>query len=112
LGARISAPGIVQDVVTGSPAAAAGIVPGMKIVGVDNRTYSAAGLTAAVERAARTKAPIVLLVDDRQTFATLTLAYSGGVKLPSLARASNAGHDYLADIVRARTPPAPDRTAR
>jgi hypothetical protein len=84
----------------------------MKIVGVDNRTYTAAGLTAAVERAAKTKTPIALLVDNRQTFATLSVAYTGGVRLPSLMRASNAGHDYISDIVRARGTPVSDRAMR
>ncbi len=84
LGARISATGSVVDVTAGSPAAAAGLVPGMTIVGVDNRRYSVDGLRSAVEQAATVKTPIVLLVDDRQTFATRTLTYTGGVKLPYL----------------------------
>jgi len=101
LGARIAPAGSVQDVVAGSPAAAAGLVPGMMLVGVDARRYSAAGLSAAVEAAATGQTPIVLLVDNRQTFATLTLRYGGGVKLPYLVRA-NGTPDIIDDIVRPR----------
>jgi predicted metalloprotease with PDZ domain len=102
LGARIAATGVVQDVATGGPAAASGMVPGMTIVGVDNRRFTPAGLTGAIERAAKSRAPIVLLVDNRQTFSTLNVVYAGGIKLPELRRDGTA-HDYLADIVRPLT---------
>ncbi|MFN2459392.1 MAG: M61 family peptidase [Candidatus Velthaea sp.] len=100
LGARIETNGTIRDVVPGSPAAKAGLVPGMTLVAVDARRYAAAALTAAVERANSAHAPIVLLVNDRQTFATKSVEYDGGIRLPLLARAG--GRDRLADIVRAR----------
>jgi predicted metalloprotease with PDZ domain len=102
LGARIAPSGSVQDVAASGAAAAAGMVPGMTIVGVDSRRFAPAGLTAAVEGAAKTRAPIVLLVDNRQTFSTLRVTYTGGIKLPELAHTAN-GHDYIADIVRPLT---------
>jgi predicted metalloprotease with PDZ domain len=101
LGARIGATGGVTDVVADSPAAVAGLVPGSTIVAVDARRFSVAGLNAAIDHAATTKAPIAMIVDDHQSFATLTIHYSGGTKLPYLAR-SAGGHDLIDDIVHAR----------
>jgi predicted metalloprotease with PDZ domain len=103
LGARIAATGSVSDVVAGSAAGSAGLVPGATLVGVDARRFSVATLNAAIERSAKTPAPIDLLVDNRQTFETLHVTYGGGVRLPSLSHAHPEAHDFITDIVRSRT---------
>jgi predicted metalloprotease with PDZ domain len=101
LGARISSTGIVQDVIAGTPAARAGLTPAMTIVAIDERRFAPALLTSAVERAVKTKAPIVLLVDNHQTYQTLKLAYDGGPRQPSLQRAT--GPDLIDAVIAPRT---------
>ena len=103
LGARIAPTGAVQDVVAGSPAQKAGLSPGMTIVAIDSRRYSAPLLTSTVERDAKSKAPMVLLVDNRQTFETKTVRYDGGNRLPFLQRTPGATGDAIGDIVKARS---------
>lgn len=100
LGAAILENGTVRDVVAESPAAKAGLVPGMTIVGIDARRWSAAAFTATLERVAKTHATVELLVDDRGTYETKSVSYAGGVRLPSLER--NGGSDILDAIVRPR----------
>ncbi|GAC1413929.1 MAG: M61 family metallopeptidase [Candidatus Velthaea sp.] len=100
LGSSIGPTGVVRDVVAGTPAARAGLVPNMTVIAVDGRRYTPAGVTAAMERAAKTHTPIVFIVEDRQSFATLSLAYDGGQKLPELQRAS--GRDLIAEILKPR----------
>jgi predicted metalloprotease with PDZ domain len=102
LGARIAPTGAIQDVIAGSPAQKAGLSPGMTIVAIDSRRYTAPLLTSTVERDAKSKAPMVLLVDNRQTFETKTVHYDGGNRLPYLERTAGATSDMMADILKAR----------
>jgi predicted metalloprotease with PDZ domain len=103
LGATIAPTGAITDIVAGSPAAKAGLAPGMTIIAVNSHRYSLPLLTTAVERAVKSKAPMVLLVDNRQTFQTKTVRYDGGIRLPFLERTTGAAGDAIGDIVKART---------
>jgi len=100
LGASITSAGLVTDVGPGSPAALGGLVPGMSLVAIDDRRFSASALSAAIERDAASKAPLTLLVTNHQAFASLTVRYTGGIRVPLLTRAG--GRDLIADIVRPR----------
>jgi predicted metalloprotease with PDZ domain len=100
LGASISATGAVTDVQPDSPAGRAGLVPGMSIVAIDGRRLSVDDVVAAITRDAISKAPMSLLVTNHQAFATLTLAYTGGVRVPTLVR--SGGPDLIAAILHAR----------
>jgi hypothetical protein len=73
----------------------------MTIVGVDNRRWSAAGFAATIERDATSHAPMVLLLENRGTFTTRVVRYDGGVRIPTLVRAS--GPDLIEAIVQARS---------
>ncbi len=97
LGARVSESGAVTDVIGGSPAALGGLVPGMTLVAVDDRRYSQSELTAAIAGAATTRRPIALLVNDRQTFETKSIEYTGGARFPILAR--SPGSEPIIDAI-------------
>jgi len=100
MGASIGGNGVVRDVVTGGPAAHAGLAPSMTIIAIDGRRFTAAGLGAALDRTAKSHTPIALIVENKQTFATLSLPYDGGQKLPQLVRAT--GPDLIESIVKPR----------
>jgi len=100
LGASIGGTGNVNDVIAGSPAARAGLAPGMTIVALDGRRFSTAALTATIARDATAKAPLTLLVTNHQAFATLDLTYDGGIRVPVLMRGT--GTDLIAAIVEPR----------
>jgi hypothetical protein len=72
----------------------------MTIVALDGRRFAAPALSDTVERDAKSHAPLTLLVTNHQAFATLTVTYDGGVRVPVLTRAH--GPDLIEAIVRAR----------
>ncbi|MCA1815090.1 MAG: M61 family peptidase [Acidobacteria bacterium] len=104
LGLRIDKEGTIADVIPGMPAYAAGLGPNMKIVAVNERGYSSAGLRDAVTAAkADPRARIDLLVNNEDTFKTYSLNYHGGWLDPHLERASGAA-DTLGQIISAHAP--------
>ncbi|HTY40987.1 MAG TPA: PDZ domain-containing protein [Thermoanaerobaculia bacterium] len=78
--------GRIQDVIPGSPAAVAGIGPGMRLVAVDGRRYSEKRLRDALHAAQGTQEKIELLVENVDTFRTYTVDYHGGERYPHLER--------------------------
>jgi len=78
------------------------LAPGMTIVALDGRRFSTAALTATIARDATSKAPMTLLITNHQAFATLDLAYDGGIRVPVLNRATGA--DLIEAIVTPRVP--------
>ena len=92
--------GTVADVLWGSPAFDAGMIPGMKITAVNGEAYTPEIFDAAITDAAKSKKPIELLVRNATTFLTVRVAYFGGQVYPHLVRAE--GEDRLTDIVKAK----------
>ncbi|MDO8542537.1 MAG: hypothetical protein Q7S40_19015 [Opitutaceae bacterium] len=78
--------GAVIDVVPGLPAALAGLAPGMKLVAVNGRRYSADVLKDALKAGVGKNAPLVLLAENREFFTTHEVNYRGGMKYPWLER--------------------------
>jgi len=79
----------INDVVFGSPAAKAGLSPGLKIVGVNGRTLDADGAREQIDGAlvaAKTSGSMQLLVTGGETYRTVTIAYRGGPRYPHLER--------------------------
>jgi predicted metalloprotease with PDZ domain len=100
LGLSLKDDGTVVDVVPGKPADKAGVGPGMKVVAVNGRRWSADQLRRAVAET-RQGDKVSLLVENGDYFETRALDYSGGEKYPYLER--DAGRpDLLADIFRPR----------
>jgi predicted metalloprotease with PDZ domain len=100
-GLTVKSDGSVYDVVRDSPADRAGLSPGMKIVTVNGRRFSADLLKHQIEAAKDNKQPIELGADSNQYVRTLSLDYHGGMRYPHLER-DPAKPDLLAEILKSR----------
>ena len=82
----------------GKPAFNAGVVPGVKILAVNGIGYDMDGIKAAIT-AAKTGAPLELLIQRGDRFESVTLNWRGGLRYPWLERAAPgkapAGLDLL-----------------
>lgn len=87
LGLTLDKDGRVTATLWDSPAFNAGIVTGARIVAVNATAYSADEIKAAIAAAAR-GAPLELLVQRGERFATVTIDYRGGLRWPWLERAA------------------------
>ena len=103
IGFAVGEEGAIPDVVPDSPAARAGIGPGMRLVAVNGRRWSRESLREAI-RGSRS-APVELLVENGDFYRTHRLEYSGGERYPRLER--DAGKpDLLTSILRPLAPSA------
>ncbi len=89
----------LRDVLPDSPAWQAGIGPGMKLLGVNGRAYSATELHDAIRAAKNGSQPIQLLVQNGAFQNTYSVNYHGGEKYPELERIPNTP-DMLGEIIR------------
>jgi predicted metalloprotease with PDZ domain len=101
LGLELHEDGSVGDTIEGMPAAKAGIGPGMKVVAVNGRRFTADGLREALKAAKNNSAPIALLVENTDYFQTYTVDYHAGEKYPHLVR-DESKPDLLSDILKAK----------
>ncbi|HVO56546.1 MAG TPA: PDZ domain-containing protein [Dongiaceae bacterium] len=106
LGFSVHAPGgeegsSVVDVTPGSPAAKAGLAPGMKLVAVNGRRWSPESLREALRAGKTSKEPLQLLVENDDYFLTLAIDYHGGDRHPHLEA---HGADVLSEIAKRRAP--------
>ena len=92
----------ILDVIPGSPAAIAGIAPGMKLVAVNGRKWSSDWLRVAVRGAKNGKEPIELLLENDDFIRTFAVDYHGGERYPHLE--STHGPDVLGEIAKRRAP--------
>ena len=93
--------GVVQDTIEGMVAAKAGIGPGMKIVAVNGRRFSAEIWHDAICAAKTSPSPIELIVENTDYFRVVKLDYHGGEKYPHLVR-DETKPDLLTEIYRAK----------
>jgi predicted metalloprotease with PDZ domain len=96
----------VVDVIPGSPAAQAGIAPGMKMVAVNGRRWNPDDLHAAIRQAKTTSEPIELLLENEDFFQTYHVDYHDGERYPHLERISGKP-DLLSEIAKMKAPPVP-----
>ena len=101
IGATMSASGDVQDVQWNGPAFKAGLVPGMKIIGVNGDHFSGDLIEDSIREAGNHKSPIELLVNYLGTYSKLIVDYHGGLRYPHLARVDGTP-DFIGDIAAAR----------
>jgi predicted metalloprotease with PDZ domain len=99
LGVWVSDEGQVLDVVPDSSAARAGLAPGMKIVAVNSREWSADRLTEAVKSSAGSREPLSITADHDREIRTYVLDYHGGERHPHL-EALSGKPDLLSEITR------------
>ena len=82
LGLTIGKDGEIGDVLWDGPAFKAGVAPGMKLIAVNGKEYSA----DTVKDAVKDKGPIELLVKNFDEYQTLAVDYHDGLKYPHLER--------------------------
>jgi predicted metalloprotease with PDZ domain len=95
LGMWVKNDGTIADVVHGSPASAAGIVPKMKITAINGRKFDGDVLREEI-RAAK---PIDVFVEQGSFAGRFHIDYSGGERFPHLERIEGTP-DVLSDIMR------------
>jgi predicted metalloprotease with PDZ domain len=99
IGLRLNDDGSIADVIEGMPAAKAGIGPGMKILAVNGKAYSAEVLRDSVRATTDPRQRrIELLIDNEGHVASYQIAYGEGEKYPVLDR-DGSKPDTLAKII-------------
>jgi predicted metalloprotease with PDZ domain len=99
LGLRLGTDGAVQEALFGGPAYLAGIVPGMRVVAINDRAYTAELLHDALKASAKNDQPIRFLVVNDDYYKTCSVNYHGGERYPRLVRVEGKA-DLLDDIAK------------
>ncbi len=94
--------GHIDDVLVGSVSDKAGLGPGMQIIAVNGRQFSASLLGDAISAAKGTTAPIELIVTNTGYYKTVKLEYHDGLRFPHLERVDGTP-DYLGEILTPMT---------
>ena len=101
VGLLFGSDGVIRDTVEGMVAAKAGIGPGMKVVAVNGRRFSAEVWHDAIRAAKTSTSPIELIVENTEYFRVVKLDYHEGEKYPHLVR-DESKPDLLTEIYRAK----------
>jgi predicted metalloprotease with PDZ domain len=96
LGVSLTSSGVLGSVLWDGPAFKAGLTSGMTVVSVGDEAYSAERIKAAVT-AAKSGAPIKLLIKAGEAYKTVEINYKGGLRYPRLERIAGTP-DRLSDI--------------
>ena len=99
LGMWIKNDGTIVDVVTGAPAYAAGLMPGMKITSVNGRKFDGDVLRQEIAAAKGTTKPIDVVAEQASFSGTFRIDDHGGERWPHLERIDGKA-DVLSDILR------------
>lgn len=99
LGLDLKEDGTLVDVIPESPAARAGLAPGMKLVAIDGRRFSKEIFRDMMKVAKTSKDPIELLASDGDFFRSYEVDYHAGEKYPWLER-DVSKPDVLAEIIK------------
>ncbi len=101
IGINLREDGTITDTIEGMPAAQAGIGPGMKLIAVNGRKYSAEVLRDALKAGKGGSTPFELLVENTDYYKTYKLDYHGGERYPHLVR-DESKPDMLSEIYKAK----------
>ena len=101
LGFLLRKDAFVLDVFSGSPAAKAGLAPGMTIVAVNGRRYDRKLLETALREAKAGKGPIEILAENAEFFHTYKVDWTGGERYPRLERVEGKP-DTLSEVLKPR----------
>jgi predicted metalloprotease with PDZ domain len=101
IGLLLEEDGNIVDTVEGMPAAKAGVGPGMKLVAVNGRRFSADVLCDALKATKNSSDPLELLVESTEYYKVYKLDYHGGQQYPHLVR-DESKPDVLTEIIKAR----------
>ncbi len=102
IGLTVTGEGRIEDVLVGSVSDKAGLGPGMQIVAVNGRQYTASLLSEAVIAAKGSKDPIELIVVNTGYYKTVKLDYHDGLRFPHLERIQGTP-DRLDQILKPMT---------
>jgi predicted metalloprotease with PDZ domain len=102
LGIDVSNDGHIDDVLVESVSDKAGLGPGMQIIAVNGRQYSAQVLGDAITAAKGTTEPIELIVSNTGFYKIVKLDYHDGLRFPHLERVDGTP-DYLDEILQPMT---------
>ncbi|MFN2461172.1 MAG: M61 family metallopeptidase [Candidatus Velthaea sp.] len=102
LGAQFTANGRIIDVYPATPAARAGLAPGMRVLAVNGLAYTGARLHDAVKAAKGTNAAIALIAENAGFVTVTAIDYHGGERYPHLERIGDR-----ADMLAASVQPKP-----
>ncbi len=98
VGIIIGPDGSIQDVAPGTPAAAAGVGPGMSLVAVNGRRYSPDVMRDALRQGRSATTPLELLATNGDFYRSFAVNYHGGERYPSLER-DPSRPDLLSTII-------------
>ncbi|HYQ87567.1 MAG TPA: M61 family peptidase [Bacteroidota bacterium] len=99
IGVVLSDEGAMVDVSPTSPAAEAGLAPGMKLVAVDGRKFSKDILLDALRGHVKDSSPLELLAANGEFYKTYRVDYHLGLRYPSLERIPSKP-DLLSSIIK------------
>lgn len=102
IGLLLSNDGTVGDIVPGSAAARAGIAPGMQLLAINGRAWSAQRILAAIDAAHQSHDPLQLLVQNASFIRSVPVAYYDGARYPALERIAGTP-DMLSVIFAPKT---------
>jgi hypothetical protein len=108
LGLLLKDDGTVTDVIPLKPADKAGVAPGMKLVAVNGRRWTADILRTAIAGTKDGNGKLDLLFENSDYFETIRISYTQGEKYPKLERVSTS-RDLLSDILKAKTQTKPPK---
>jgi predicted metalloprotease with PDZ domain len=100
------ASGTLENVWWDSPAFKAGVTPDMRLVSVNGKEFSPDVLRDAILQAEQTKEPLQLQFKRGKQYTTISLAYYGGLRVPSLQRVEGVP-DRLDEILAPSKRPLP-----
>jgi predicted metalloprotease with PDZ domain len=86
IGLYLTDEGEILDLLPKSPAAKAGLAPGMKLTAVSGRKWTAGVIREAIRAAARSKGAIEILAQNGDFYAPYRINYLGGERYPRLVR--------------------------
>ncbi len=104
LGMILSKEGDLRDVIPGSPAYAAGLGPGMKLIAVNGRKWSKDVMRSALRTAVHSGQPLALLAENGEYYNTYQVDYHRGEQYPHLVRVE-AQPDTLGEIIKPMAQP-------
>jgi predicted metalloprotease with PDZ domain len=98
LGLMIGPDGKLQDVLPASPAFAAGLQPGAKIIAINGSKWSVDALRDALDGCSTSNDPMEFVIEKSERLRTVRINYHGGAVYPHLERMPEV-HDTLTEIL-------------